>query len=151
MSSQTLSEQQLIDLFSKLGLKDPHRWAASQMQEGIPQLARAAFLVKAWRLIDLVTSSIVGQMENPAKDNSPINAFLSNKLFKTEASNNDIAAFIKAVQARLLYSLCLLLDDPEAVSSEVRDVAWGVFQTDGDGNPVAPMSCLAESVFEIGP
>jgi hypothetical protein len=55
------------------------------------------------------------------------------------------------MQSKLLFSLCYLLDDPGDVEPEVKDIAWSLFQVDEDGRPIAPLSCLHESVLATDP
>ena len=43
-----LEKSRLADIFRRLGADDPVGWARSQVDEGIPQLARFAFLKDAW-------------------------------------------------------------------------------------------------------
>src|ERR1700683_2577550 len=43
-----LTEDDLVDLFGRLGAPSPEDWARSQVTEGIPQLARFLFLKQAW-------------------------------------------------------------------------------------------------------
>src|SRR5262245_12222892 len=46
-----MREKELADLFRKVGASDPEGWARSQIEEGIPQLARYLFLRQAWRQV----------------------------------------------------------------------------------------------------
>jgi hypothetical protein len=46
-----MNERELADKFRKLGARDPDAWARSQIEEGIPQLARYVFLMEAWKLV----------------------------------------------------------------------------------------------------
>jgi hypothetical protein len=48
---RSMNEQQLTELFRKLGAQNPEGWAHSQIREGIPQLARYLFLREAWRCV----------------------------------------------------------------------------------------------------
>src|SRR5262249_25800627 len=51
MMEHAMGEQELTELFRKLGADDPAGWARSQIREGIPQLARYLFLRQAWRQV----------------------------------------------------------------------------------------------------
>src|SRR5262245_24806012 len=44
-----MNERELTELFRKLGASDPEGWASSQIEDGIPQLARFLFLRQAWK------------------------------------------------------------------------------------------------------
>src|SRR5579863_6499 len=48
---RSMNEQELTELFRRLGAPRPESWASSQIEEGIPQLARYLFLRQAWRQI----------------------------------------------------------------------------------------------------
>jgi hypothetical protein len=55
------------------------------------------------------------------------------------------------MQAELLFQLCYLLEDPGDVEPEVADVAWSLVQMDDDGNVLASVNGLHESVLETDP
>jgi hypothetical protein len=56
------------------------------------------------------------------------------------------------VQAELLFQLCYLLEDPMFTEGELQDFSWGLFEVDGDGDPVGPrIFALHESVFDTDP
>lgn len=44
--------EQLADTFRRLGAEEPAAWAASEVEDGIPQLARFIFLRRLWRGAD---------------------------------------------------------------------------------------------------
>ncbi len=46
-----MDERELTELFRNLGADDPAGWARSQLEEGLPQLARFLFLRQAWKLV----------------------------------------------------------------------------------------------------
>ena len=48
---RSMNEQELTELFRKLGAPHPEGWAHSQITEGILQLPRYLFLREAWRRI----------------------------------------------------------------------------------------------------
>jgi hypothetical protein len=50
-SWKSMNEQQLTELFRKLGAEEPESWAHSQIAEGILQLPRYLFLRQAWRKV----------------------------------------------------------------------------------------------------
>jgi hypothetical protein len=43
-----MNKKDLVATFRKLGARDPEGWAQSQLDDGIPQLARYLFLRQAW-------------------------------------------------------------------------------------------------------
>jgi hypothetical protein len=53
-----MNQDELTALFKKVGARKPEGWARSQIEEGIPQLARFLFLRQAWhRLCAKATAS----------------------------------------------------------------------------------------------
>jgi len=46
-----MDQDKLVALFKTLGAPEPEGWAASQIEEGIPQLARFLFLRQAWNTV----------------------------------------------------------------------------------------------------
>lgn len=69
-----MDRTELIDVFTRLGAKDPQSWAVSEIDEGIPQLARYLFLKGAWNAVvgDGDSSWIEQVIENtPAESSAP--------------------------------------------------------------------------------
>jgi hypothetical protein len=148
-----MNEQELTELFRKLGARDPAEWAQSQIKEKIPQLARFLFLKQAWKLvIDDKDTSWIDEMRQfdsnrPGGDAGPTIA----RLLSTGAKEGDLTKLVRVMQWQLLFGLCQLLDDPGTIGSEARDIAWRLFQVDEGDNPIAIMGGLAESVLETDP
>jgi hypothetical protein len=63
----------------------------------------------------------------------------------------DLTVVVRVMQSYLLFRLCYLLDDPGDVEDEVKDIYWGLFQMDDDGNPLTLIDGLHESVLKVGP
>jgi hypothetical protein len=146
-------ENKLTVLFRKLGARDPAKWADSQLNEGIPQLARFVFLREAWRLvIDEHDSSWISVRvsDDPGKPGGCIGPALK-RLLDVGASEADLTAVVRVMQWRLLFAFCQLLDDPGNLETDVKDVAWRLFQVDEDELPGEPITGLHESVLETEP
>lgn len=151
-----MNVEQLTKLFQRLGARAPEAWARSQVEEGIPQLARFLFLRQAWRLVvaESDTSWIAtSQSEASAKPHDPGAAIGPSleRVLATGARPEDLATIVRVMQWRLLFGLCCRLDDPGDVEEEVSDVAWRLFQVDVDGRPLAEIAGLHESVLETDP
>jgi len=151
---ETLAE--LTALFERAGAPDPASWAASQVDEGIPQLHRYLFLRQAWKAIEAqgdarwVDASIAHADKQPDAPYAGLGAALGRAL-AAGAAKDDLAEIARAAQAELLFQLCYLLEDPSLEEPELQGVAWGLFQVDEDGNPLAPIGGLHESVLETDP
>ncbi len=145
----------LAQLFESLGARDPESWARSQVEEGIPQLARFLFLRQAWRRVVAEESSWV-HSDITAAQREPDAPFAGaglalDRLRRLGATDADLTELVRAKQAELLFSLCYLLDDPSLEEAAVADVAWALVQIDAEGNVIGGISALHESVLETDP
>lgn len=146
----------LTSLFRKLGARDPEQWAGSQLSEGIPQLERFLFLRQAWRLVltedrhDWIKQTIEQSKRHPKEPYAGAGHALD-RLTQAGASDQDLTDLVRAMQAELLFGLCYLLEDPGLTEPEVESVTWWLFRTNEEGEPVAPISGLHESVLETDP
>jgi hypothetical protein len=146
-------EQELTELFQRLGARNPAAWAHSQVHESLPQLARFLFLREAWRLVvndgnyDWISTASQMNSAEPGGDLGPAVA----RLLLAGCQEGDLTRVVRIMQWRLLSGLCLLLDDPGNLENEVGSVAWRLFQVDEDGHPTVPICGLIESVLETEP
>jgi hypothetical protein len=148
---------ELTKLFEKFGATDAEGLATSQLQEGIPQLQRFLFLRQAWRrIIDDADVSWVDRdiADTDAYPNAPyagVGGALKRAVNKG-VSRRDLTDIARGVQARLLFELCYLLDDPSFPEAELCDFTWGLFEADANDSPVAPrIGALHESVLTTDP
>ena len=146
----------LTRLFTKLGARDPEGWARSQVDEGIPQLARFLFLQQAWKLVvdeDDEEWIAAAQSAAAAARGEPGGALgpALDRLLAQGASKKDLTTVVRVMQWRLLFSLCYLMEDPGLPDDEVGDIAWRLFQVDEEDQPIAPIGGLHESVLETEP
>ena len=147
---------ELAALFEKLGACDPSGWARSQIEEGTPQLHRFLFLRQAWSHI--LAEEAVGwvgyHIEEAEKDPSAPYSGMGAALKRAVAagvSREDLSQIARGVQAELLCQLCYMLDDNGLNEEELKGIGWGLFQTDEEGNAIAPIYSLHESVLEVDP
>jgi hypothetical protein len=144
---------ELTELFRRLGARNPEAWASSQLNEGLPQLARFLFLREAWKLVvpnddpSWIHERIGDDQASPGGEIVPA----LERLFNAGAQEGDLTAVVRAMQRRLLFGLCQLLDNPGNLDNDVKDVAWRLFQVDEDDQPTAAISGLHESVLEMEP
>lgn len=151
-----MDQKNLAATFRKLGVRDPESWARSQVEEGIPQLARYLFLRQAWRNIvkegdsRWIEASIERARTHPDEPYAGVGHALT-KLRARGATDEEITDVVRGMQAELLFSLCYLLEDPGDTEPEVEDVAWVLAQVDADGNVLGTIGGLHESVLETDP
>ena len=152
------SEGELTALFACLGASDPELWARSQVEEGIPQLMRYLFLKAAWKDVnrDGDTSWIAREISDatahPATPYAGLGLGLEHCV-KQGVDPSVLNEMIRCAQARMIFRMSYLLDDPNCDDlEELEDVSWGLFQTDDDGRPTGPLiEGLHESVLELDP
>lgn len=148
--------KELSDLFQRLGARDPAGWAASQLQEGIPQLERYLFLRQAWRSIvaegdgSWIDACINESRKDPTKAYAGVGLALERLLAKGTAPE-DLTDLVRGMQAQLLFHLCYLLEDPGNLERDVANVSWGLFKLDEQGQPTVHVNGLHESVLETDP
>ena len=148
---------ELSELFAKLGAKNAESWASSQVNEGIPQLQRFLFLRQAWKniLAEDNVKWIDREIQNcelrPSSPYAGVGAALKRSLVKG-VSPQDLTDIARGIQAKMLFQLCYLLDDPGLSDAGLEDFSWGLFEVDADDNPISPrIGGLHESVLETDP
>lgn len=153
-----ITEEELTDLFRKLGAQDPEQWAHSQAAEGIPQLLRFLFLKDAWSFVcpDGDSSWIDRQIEYAEKHSHAPYAGLGQAFARCRAagvSDKDLIEIARCLQAQMIFEIGYLLDGGSLTDiSDEEQVTWGLFQTNESGVPFGPaVGGLHESVLEMDP
>ncbi len=151
-----MNQDELTALFKKVGARKPEGWARSQIEEGIPQLARFLFLRQAWAQVVRESDGkwIDAQIQNT--DKRPDGPFAGTglalrKLRARGATDEELTDLVRGMQVELLFQFCYLLEDPGAVEPEVKDIAWALVQVDNKGRLVGNIGGLHESVLETDP
>ena len=147
-------QEDLTDLFRRLGAPHPEKWASSQVKEGIPQLHRFLWLREAWKSVvsgdEWMEKEIEKAHAKPGAPYSGIGLALDRCLGKG-IDREDLNEIVRGKQVQLLFALCYLLDDPNFAEKELSQLGWGLFQTDEDGKPQQRISGLHESVLATDP
>jgi hypothetical protein len=150
------SKEELTALFRQLGARNPEQWAASQVDEGIPQLLRFLFLKGAWGNIPEEGDStwIAREIESAKRNPSEPYAGLGRALQECKDKGVPDSALVeisRCLQAQMLFSIGYLMEDP-ALPEALEDISWGLFQTDEHGRPFGrQVAGLHESVLEFDP
>ncbi|HVY07704.1 MAG TPA: hypothetical protein VHB46_17140 [Burkholderiales bacterium] len=156
MSIFSTKTSRLTRLFELAGADDPESWAKSEVDEGIPQLARFLFLRQAWRQVvadgdvKWIDREIQLSKRSPDAPGAGLGLSLS-RLLSSGASREDLTELARAVQWQLLHGLCYQLSDPAIEEPELSDVGWGLFEVIEDGKVGRPIEGLHESVLETDP
>lgn len=146
----------LTELFRVLGAPHPEGWAASQVDEGIPQLHRFLFLRQAWKAIysenstSWIDAAIINAQRQPDAPYAAMGTALA-ALRTKGIADGEITDLVRGAQAELLFQLCYLLEDPDITEEGARNVGWGLFTVDEDGAPGEPITALHESVLDTDP
>jgi hypothetical protein len=152
-SWRSMNEEQLSELFRKLGAEEPESWAHSQIAEGIPQLPRYLFLRQAWRKVVRPTDTSWMSEMRPKDPNAPGGELgqAIDRILATGARADDLTTVVRVMQWHLLSRLSVLIEDPGVLEDEVSDIWWQLFRVDENNNPIEPISGLIESVLETDP
>jgi hypothetical protein len=151
-----MDQTELAALFRKLGARDPESWAKSQVDEGIPQLARFLFLRQAWRGVvqdgdsSWLDRAVARAASNPGEPYAGVGHAIA-KLRAHGATDEELTDLVRGMQAELLFHMCCLLEDPGDLEPEVAGMAWALVQTDEEGGVLDTISGLHESVLEMDP
>ena len=149
-------KDELITVFRTLGARDPEEWAQSEIEEGIPQLARFLFLKGCWDriVLDGDTEWIDNLLNNvPESSDDPYagGAHAMRRMIDAGAAKEDISELVRASQAEFLAELCYLMEDSYGVDGNKDYVNWAFVSLDEDDNPVQIIGGLHESVLETDP
>ena len=156
MSIFSTKTSRLTHLFEVAGAADPQSWVKSEVNEGIPQLARFLFLRQAWRLVvadadvQWIDREIQHAKRNPEAPGAGLGNSLS-RLLSSGASREDLTELARTVQWQLLHGLCYQLSDPSIEEPELSEVGWGLFEVNEEGKVGRPIEGLHESVLETDP
>ena len=147
------SVDKLIQAFVELGAEEPERWAASQLKEGIPQLARCSVLRALWDCV--VTDDERSLQESIArvlhKSSEATTWHLMDSCLRLGVSITLMHQLVRSVQIDVLQNATYPLSGSPLAPS-VSNVAWGIFQTDEQGRPFGPqVSSLYESFISLDP
>lgn len=144
----------LTERFRQAGASDPELWAQSQLEEGIPQLARFSFLKSLWTAVvaedddSWIDQEIAAAKMRPGRPCTAVGPALEEMLAKG-VSREGITDFVRGMQYATLYDVCLFLDGARQVDVPVQK--WTLYEVDDDGEPVAIIQGLNGSILTLDP
>jgi hypothetical protein len=150
------TKDELTSLFRRFGAKNPELWAASQVDQGIPQLARFLFMKAAWEHIPRegdsgwIDREVERSEQHPSEPYAGLGAALA--LCRDKGvPDSALTELARCLQAQMLFTIGYVIDGP-AYSYTVEGLDWSLFQVDEHGNPYGePISGLHESVLDFDP
>ena len=106
-----MNKKELTQIFTDLGADDPESWATSEVEEGIPQLARFLFLKGCWdNIITDGDNTWIDRIisDTPEESNEPYSgtAHALRRLIASGANRDDISEVVRGIQAELLFKFC---------------------------------------------
>jgi hypothetical protein len=151
--------RKLTDHFKALGANNPEQWAESQVKEGIPQYARFVFLKTAWNAVvsegsDHWIDNLIKQYERKPNDPCSGAGAALKRMLAAGISRQDITDIVRVMQSETLFALCYQLSDSSAVeypSDALPQVHWALTQVTEEGEHIAEISSLHESVLSLDP
>jgi hypothetical protein len=155
MHTRTMEHAEILVALERLGAPEPESWAASEIDEGIPQLARFAFLKGAWQgVVDPEDTAWIDRLlsRTPTAADAPFagTADALRRLLDGGVDRRYLHEVVRGMQAELVFHLCYLLDDP-GIADGNDVVAWALYELDDDDRPGREISGLHESVVETDP
>lgn len=150
-----MDRAEILSALERLGAPEPEAWVASEVSEGIPQVARFAFLKGAWQgVLDANDSSWMDRLvtQIPTGSDQPFagTAHALRRLLQSGVDRRALHDVVRGMQAELVFNLCYLLDDPGVV--EGNDVVtWRLYELDEQDQPGREITGLHESVLETDP
>jgi hypothetical protein len=151
-----MNAKELADIFRQLGADDPDAWASSEVNEGIPQLARFLFQKGAWdRIVSNDELSWIDRLiaNVPPESNAPFSSAPHSirRMLQAGVSYSDIASLVRSMQAEFLFELCYMMGDSMSVNGNESLVGWGLVELDANNKPGRHMAGLHESVLVTDP
>jgi len=149
-----MDKDELTNKFKSLGVTDPEGWAESEINEGIPQLARCAWLKGAWQIVPDRDVTWVDNVLKNYKSNSKEPFYGRDHAIKTMieygVTKECILDLVKAVSGEMIFHIGYMLDDPGVVIGN-SGVNWALVELDSNDEVKGIIPGLHESVLETDP
>lgn len=135
LATSRMSRSELAEVFRVLGAQDPEGWAASQIDEGIPQLARFAFLKLAWETVvrEDDTSWIDEEIARASsrEDTQAGMPAILKRLVGLGVSKGEITEIARQLQYRTMFGMMELIEDPRTDCLDhpaAAEITWALVQ-----------------------
>ncbi|HEX7375764.1 MAG TPA: hypothetical protein VF278_01565 [Pirellulales bacterium] len=131
----------LVGKFRELGCSDPDGWARSEIDEGVPQLARFVFLRELWNLV--ITHETSRKLNEYAGSNDDGRGGALRRLKECGINRNDLLTIVREAQIDVIHGVVSLLDELVEVHP---DVQWSLYEVDEEFRPMRVIDGLHESI-----
>lgn len=149
MAAKKWKREDLVEAFRALGAADPEALASSQLDDGVPELHRFAFLKRLWDQVANAGDTrwverTIEQVKSLGDDDPQAAAGPAlQRMLAAGVDPIDIIKVVWSAQAEMIYNVAFQLDDPEfAVAQlpqhggmDVDDAIWGLFTVNEAGKP----------------
>lgn len=146
--------EELTQIFKNLEANDPELWASSQIEEGIPQLARFLFLKGAWDGVvpdnDQWIDTLLEWYDDKASTPYSGQDHAVKRMIDLGVHKEDITELVRCVAAAMIFHIGYMLDDSSSVQGNDH-VDWALMQVDKDENIITQINGIHESVLETDP
>ena len=149
--------EDLVALLKSLGVRSPQDWVQYLPADPSTQLARYLFLKQAWDSIasegdtKWMDEALDRTKKHPGEPYAGMGQVLQ-RVLAAGISREDITELARCLQAGVLFRIAYLLDGPAYQIKGLEELDWGLFRTDGEGNPTSErIEGLHESVLETDP
>ena len=126
----------LVERLRELGAPDPEMWAASEIEEGIPQEARYLFLRAMWEQINGWT---------PA---SAVNVAAARRAVDAGARPEDVATAMRAAAYETAFAILYRLSDGSDEGAPDDSPGWSLREVRRDGDGLALSGRVVDALHE---
>ena len=152
-----MTQDELTELFRKLGVSNPESWASSQVNEGIPQLGRYLVIRAMWDCVTRAGTTNWIDYELKHSADLPHGKALQ-QMLDAGVSQEAITELVRFKEAEALREVCYLLEDYTSVPQNSNPdtgeeyVRWGLHELDAEDQPTpTPINGLHESFWSLDP
>ncbi|TLD70640.1 hypothetical protein FEM03_09990 [Phragmitibacter flavus] len=152
-----MTQDELTEIFRRLGVSNPASWASSQINEGIPQLGRFLVIRAMWDCVTRAGTTNWIDYELKHSADTP-HAKALQQMLDAGVSREAMTELVRFKQAESLREVCYLLEDYTSVPQNSNPdtgeeyVRWSLRQLDTEDQPMAwPIDGLHESFWSLDP
>jgi hypothetical protein len=165
MAAKEWKREDLVEAFRGLGAADADALASSQLEEGVPELHRFAFLKRLWdQVADAGDTKwierTIGQAQSLGDDDPQAAAGPAlQRMLAAGVDPVDIIKVVWSAQAEMIYNVASQLDDPGFAVAQLNqyggmeedDANWGLFTVNDAGEPQQLIEGFREAWGQVVP
>ena len=149
----------MISRMKELGAEDAEGWVRSEIEEGIPQIARSLFLRRVWREMNGWGANIgsMDELIHAEGERSPEGYFAKaskaiERMRAAGVSLEDVSCIAKMAAYEAMFSLIQVIDDGGDPDAGDDLPGWALIEIGPDGEDTGRnVDALHESILEVLP